>query len=56
MNDQDLYWIPTRTGKMGRHFAVRENQVILNRLEKSGKIIQNPGKVREFQTNFIYYF
>ena len=25
-----------------------------NRLEKSGKIIQNTGKVREFQTNVAY--
>ena len=33
-----------------------KSQGILNRLEKSGKITQNTGKVREFQTNLIYYF
>ena len=38
---------------MGRHFPVRESQGILNRLEKSGKITQNTGKLREFQTNII---
>ena len=27
--------IPTRTGKMGRHFPVREKSGTLNRLEKS---------------------
>ena len=39
--------------KSRRHFPVRE---ILNRLEKSGKITQNTGKLREFQTNIICYF
>ena len=28
---------PGKPGKMGRHFPVRENQGIFNRLEKSGK-------------------
>ena len=39
--------VPTRTGKpgkMGRHFPVRE---------KSGKITQNTGKLREFEINII---
>ena len=36
-------------------FSVIESQEILNRLEKSAKITQNTGKVREFQTNVIYY-
>ena len=39
--------VPTWTGKMGRHFPVRESQGILNRLEKSGKITQNTGKLSE---------
>ena len=29
-------------------------QGILNRLEKSGKITQNTGKFREFQTNVLF--
>ena len=37
----------------GKEFTSQE---ILNRQEKSGKITQNTGKVREFQTNLIYYF
>ena len=28
----------------------------LNRVGKARKIMQNTGKVREFQTNVIYYF
>ena len=50
--------VPTRTGKpgkMGRHFPVREKSGNLVRLEKSGKITQNTGKIWEFQTNIIYY-
>ena len=49
----DLNRVPTRTentgkpGKMGTHFPVRE---------KSGKITQNTGKLREFLTNFICFF
>ena len=31
------------------------SQGILTRLEKSGKITQNTGKLREFQTNIICY-
>ena len=50
------YRVPTQTGKIGRHFPVRESQGILIRLEKSGKITQNTGKFREFQTNTICYF
>ena len=30
--------------KMGKNFPVRENQGILNRLEKSGNFTQNTGK------------
>ena len=37
-------------------FQSGKSQGILNRLEKSGKITQNTGKLREFQTNIIYYF
>ena len=33
-----------------------KGQKILNRLEKSGKITQNIGKLWEFQTNVICYF
>ena len=33
-----------------------KSQEILNRLEKSGKITQNTGKVREFQKDVIIYF
>ena len=32
-----------------------KGQGILIRLEKSGKITQNTGKIWEFQTNIIYY-
>ena len=42
--------VPTRTGKprkMGRHFPVRE---------KSGKITQNTGKLREFQKKMLFAF
>ena len=49
----------TRTGKpgkMGRHFPVREKSGNLNRLEKSGKITQNTGQLREFPTKVICYF
>ena len=51
-----LLRVPTRTGKPGkmrRHFPVRESQGILNRLEKSGKITRNTGKIRKFQINII---
>ena len=37
-------------------FQSGKSQGILNRLEKSGKITQNTGKLREFQTNIIFYF
>ena len=37
-------------------FKSGKSQGILNRLEKSGKITQNTGKLREFQTNIIFYF
>ena len=36
-------------------FQSGKSQGILIRLEKSGKIIQNTGKIWEFQTNIIYY-
>ena len=36
-------------------FQSGKSQGILNRLEKSGEITQNTGKVREFQTNFMCY-
>ena len=39
--------------KNGKAFS---SQGILNRLEKSGKITQNTGKLREFETNAICYF
>ena len=42
--------------KMGRHFPVKEESRNLKRLEKSGKITQNTGKLREFQKNYICYF
>ena len=42
-----------KTWKNGKEFS---SQGILNRLEKSGKITQNTGKLREFQTNIICYF
>ena len=58
--------VPTRTGKpgkpgkMGRHFPVREKSGNFEQTgkvrEKSGKITQNTGKLREFQTNIIFYF
>ena len=34
-------------------FQSGKSQGILNRLEKSGKITQNTGKLREFEINFI---
>ena len=36
-------------------FRSGKSQGILTRLEKSGKITQNTGKLREFQTNIICY-
>ena len=51
---------PGKPGKMGRHFPVREKSGIFVQTgkvrEKSGKITQNTGKLREFQTNIIFYF
>ena len=37
-------------------FQSGKSQGIFNRLEKSGKITQNTGKVTEFLKNIIYYF
>ena len=37
-------------------FQSGKSQGILNRLEKSGKITQNTGKLREFELNIIWYF
>ena len=51
--------VPTQTGKpgkIGRHFPVRAKSGNLMRLEKSGKIIQNTRKFREFQEIIICYF
>ena len=55
--------VPTRTGKpgkpgkMGRHFPVREKSGNFKQTgkvrEKSGKITQNTGKLREFEINII---
>ena len=60
---QSVDRVPTRTGKpgkMGRHFPVREKSGNFDQTgkvrEKSGKITQNTGKLREFQTNIICYF
>ena len=56
---QFIVRVPTRTGKPGKWegiFQSGKSQGILNRLEKSGKITQNTGKLREFQTNIICYF
>ena len=59
----DLFRVPTRTGKpgkpgkMGRHFPVREKSGNFEQTgkvrEKSGKITQNTGKLREFEINII---
>ena len=58
-----VFRVPTRTGKpgkKGRHFPVREKSGNFEQTgkvrEKSGKITQNTGKLREFQTNIIFYF
>ena len=61
-----IFRVPTRTGKpgkpgkMARHFPVREKSGNFDQTgkvrEKSGKITQNTGKLREFQTNIICYF
>ena len=37
-------------------FQSGKSQGILNRLEKSGKITQNIGKLGEFEINIIWYF
>ena len=37
-------------------FQSGKSQGILNRLEKSGKITQNTGKLQEFEINIIWYF
>ena len=61
-----LFRVPIRTGKpgkpgkMGRHFPVREKSGNFEQTGKvrgkSGIITQNTGKLREFQTNIIFYF
>ena len=51
--------VPTRTRKPGKWegiFQSGKSQGILNRLEKSEEIAQSTGKLRELQTNVIYYF
>ena len=45
---QDKYRVPTRTGKPGNIRKAFSGQGILNRPEKSRKITQNTGKVRNF--------
>ena len=40
-------------GKWEGIFQSGKSQGILNRLEKSGKITQNTGKLREFEINII---
>ena len=60
---EDQIRVPTRTGKpvkpgkMGRHFPVREKSGNFEQTgkvgEKSGKITQNTGKLREFEINII---
>ena len=42
-----------KTWENGKAFS---SQGIFNRLEKSGKITQNTGKLREFEINIIWYF
>ena len=48
---------PGKPGKMGRHFPVREKSGNFEQTgkvrEKSGKITQNTGKLREFEINII---
>ena len=48
---------PGKPGKMGRHFPVREKSGNFKQTgkvrEKSGKITQNTGKLREFEINII---
>ena len=63
VHDSQFFRVPTRTGKpgkpgkMGRHFPVREKSGNFEQTgkvrEKSGKIIQNTGKLREFEINII---
>ena len=55
-----LVRVPTQTGKpgkMGRHFPVREKSGNFEQTgkvrEKSWKIAQNTGKLREFEINII---
>ena len=51
--------VPTRTGKSEKWEDIVQSgksQGILNRLEKSGRITQKSGKLREFQTNIICSF
>ena len=51
--------VPTRTGKPRKWediFQSGKSQGIFNGLEKAGKIKQNTGKLKEFQTNVIYNF
>ena len=57
---KELRRVPTQTGKpgkMGRHFPVREKSGNFEQTgkvrEKSGKITQNTGKLREFEINII---
>ena len=48
--------VPTWTGKPGKWegiFQSGKSQGIFNRLEKSGEITQNTGKLKEFEINII---
>ena len=50
---QGSHW-DWKTWENGKAFSSQgKGQGILNRLEKSGKIIQNTGKLREFEINII---
>ena len=42
-----------KTWDNGKAFSSQGSQGIVNRLEKSVKITQNTGKLREFQINII---
>ena len=63
---RNYHRVPTRTGKtgkpgkMGRHFPVREKSGNFEQTgkvrEKSGKTIQNTGKLREFQKKLFVIF
>ena len=53
--DQGFTGFPLGLEKWEGIFQSGKSQGILTRLEKSGKITQNTGKLRKFQTNVICY-